>query len=42
MARAKPTRRSRSCCAKLMNWYATRHDDYVSAIVKGMGRYQSH
>jgi integrase len=26
---------------KLMNWYATRHDDYVSAIVKGMGRYQA-
>jgi hypothetical protein len=26
---------------KLMNWYATWHDDYVSAIVKGMGRYQA-
>jgi integrase len=26
---------------KLMNWYATRHDDYVSVIVKGMGRYNA-
>jgi hypothetical protein len=24
---------------RMMNWYATRHDDYVSVIIKGMGRY---
>ena len=26
---------------KMMNWYATRDGDYVSAIVKGMGRYDA-
>ena len=24
---------------KMMNWYAARNDDYISPIVKGMGRY---
>jgi integrase len=26
---------------KMMNWYATRNDDYVSPIVRNMGRYNS-
>jgi integrase len=26
---------------KCMNWYAARHDDFVSPIVKGMGRYHA-
>jgi integrase len=27
--------------SKMINWYATRHDDYTSPIVKGMNRYNS-
>jgi integrase len=26
---------------KLMNWHATRNDDYVSPVVRGMGRYKN-
>jgi integrase len=25
---------------KMFNWYASRHDDFMSPVVKGMGRYR--